>query len=79
MRPTLLEMESYHLFISLGTAFGSGAFIFVMNKKLKHRQAKYIKEILVQLVLCLALFGIGAVAGEMVEHGVFGNFIPFRN
>lgn len=77
MRPTLLEMESYHLFISLGTAFGSGAFIFVMNKKLKHRQAKYIKEILVQLVLCLALFGIGAVAGEMVRTWSFWEFHSF--
>lgn len=60
------------LFINLGTVFGSLAFIFVMYKK-----TKSIRQAVLNLIICLALFGIGAVAGEVVRTWNFWEFHSF--
>ena len=74
MKPTIFGTDSYQLFINLGTVFGSFAFFIA-----KYRRTKRIGQSFFSLAGCLAIFGIGAIAGEIVRTWNFWEFHSFSD
>lgn len=72
MKPTIFGLDTYYLFINLGIVFGSAAFLII-----KYRKTKNIKQSFLSLVICLAVFGVGAIAGEAVRTWNFWEFHSF--
>lgn len=72
MKPTIFGLSAYHLFINLGIVFGSLAFFIV-----KYRRTKSIKKSVFGLAICLAVFGVGAIAGEAVRTWSLWEFRSF--